>query len=419
MAGTVQDVTEQVQAEQALRAIVQGTAGATAENFFELLVEHLSLALDVRYVVVAQLVSWSSRAELRMETLGVWSRESLAENFNYEISEGPCQFITERREFHCPRDLQGKFPHNRRLVAMDAQSCVGVPLLGRDERVIGALLVFDDKTMTDIGVVMPIIRMFAVRAAAEIERMLTEQRVRGRERELAHAARLGTVGSLAAGLAHELNQPLCSIANYARSSIRRLAAGDEDREGLVDDLKRAADQAERAGQIIRKLKALVADRPPHKAVVDARQLLTSSADFIATEARQRKVKVVLDMPDQPLYINADEIQLEQVVLNLIQNALEAMTATPPENRLLIIGAHRRDKFVQVSVRDHGVGLRRDQAERIFESFFTTRKDGLGLGLSISRSIIEAHDGCVWASTESAPGTTLQFTIPAHPATAGD
>lgn len=244
------------------------------------------------------------------------------------------------------------------------------------------------------------------------DRRRAEEESRKRHDELAHIARLNMMGELASGLAHELNQPLATIlcgAELLRDTLKPRETDEDVRETLEE----MANQAERAGHIIRHLRRLVSKREPQRSMADMNELVREAVGLVDTELRQREVSVRVEcaVPRAPVY--GDSVQLQQVLLNLIRNAMEAMEAPGLAQRQLTIRTFMpRPDVIQVTVQDTGQGLAPEVADRIFEPFFTSKSEGMGIGLSISRSIIELHGGRLWIGTERDPGATLCFTVPA-------
>lgn len=244
------------------------------------------------------------------------------------------------------------------------------------------------------------------------ERKRAEAEARQRQAELAHVSRLSTMGEMASGLAHELNQPLAAISIYMQGSLRRLRAGTIDPHELEEALGRVASQAERAGEIIRRLRNFVRKREPKRTSAQANHLVRDVVALMETEIRQHSVNVQLELtPDLPAVV-VDPVQIEQVVLNLVRNGIEAMDGFPPEERQLLI----RTRFtpearVEVTVSDRGRGIDAEQLKRIFEPFFTTKSQGMGMGLNISQSIVEAHGGRLWAEPNPDRGVSFHLTLP--------
>jgi C4-dicarboxylate-specific signal transduction histidine kinase len=235
---------------------------------------------------------------------------------------------------------------------------------------------------------------------------------KARLNDLAHAARLITAGELAAGLAHELNQPLAAISAYADGAARRLAAEDGSPD-TMQLLGKISDQARRAGQIIHRLKDLVRKQTPHRAACRLDVLLHETLELVEPTAESRAVAIVVATPPDLPRVEADWVQLQQVFLNLLTNALDAMGDSPSdERRIRIEAAPESDTdAVRVVIEDSGPGLRGVDPEQLFESFYSTKAKGMGLGLPISRSIIEAHNGRLWCEAREGHGARFVLIMP--------
>ncbi|HEX9648564.1 MAG TPA: ATP-binding protein [Alphaproteobacteria bacterium] len=246
------------------------------------------------------------------------------------------------------------------------------------------------------------------------DRRRMEQRVREQEAELAHFLRLGTLGEMATGLAHELNQPLAAIKNFAQGCVRRMRAGNADPAELLKAIEQVNAQATRAGEIIRRMRSFVRKREPVRAPMDVNQAIREVAELIARDVKRLGVSLELALDEHLPPALADMIQVEQVILNLARNGLDVIALEPASarRRLTIRSGPGEQGSVMVSVSDTGRGIAPDQVENLFEPFYTTKKEGLGMGLSISRSIIEAHHGRLWAEPNPDGGSVFRFTLPA-------
>ena len=251
------------------------------------------------------------------------------------------------------------------------------------------------------------------RKQAETELRLREEQLQQHHAELAYVARLSTMGEMAASLAHELNQPLHAVKNYARGCVRRLLKNDEKDEELLSTLWQISKEANRAAGIIRSVRGFVQKRNPQVSKVSVNGLVEQVVLLSKAEIKQRRAAVIADLASDLPPIAGDSIQIEQVMLNLVRNGLEAMDEVPELNgdRQLRIKTERHDDHIQVSVQDRGKGIAGDNLKKIFEPFFTTKPEGLGMGLAISQSIVQAHGGHLWASANQDQGCTFHFTLP--------
>ncbi len=243
-------------------------------------------------------------------------------------------------------------------------------------------------------------------------RVRAEEQARQRQAELAHVARLGTMGEMAAGLAHELNQPLSAIVNYIQACLERIQLGAGDPKELLSDMEQAAAQAGRAGEIIERIRKFVRKPEAPRTAMDPNILVREAADLVRTELRHLEVQLILELTDPLPKVEADSIQIEQVIVNLIRNSMEAMSEAGGDRRRLVIQTSNAGRgTVECAISDTGPGLSADVGERAFDPFFTTKPNGMGMGLSICRTIIEAHGGRLWATTNLERGATFRFTLP--------
>ena len=246
------------------------------------------------------------------------------------------------------------------------------------------------------------------------ERRRAEELARQQQEQLQFTSRLVTMGEMASSLAHELNQPLAAIASYNTGCLNLLAHENFDPGDIRHALEKLGVQAQRAGRIIRRVHDFVRKSEPKRAPTAVGEIIDDCLGFIEAEARKRHVHVETAVPALPPVL-ADRLMLEQVLLNLIRNGMEAMSETPEEQRVLRITAEAGDGGVVVSVIDNGCGIAPEVREKLFIAFFTTKPEGMGVGLSISRSIIEFHRGRLWAEentlSPSGSGTIFKFTLP--------
>jgi len=240
-----------------------------------------------------------------------------------------------------------------------------------------------------------------------------EQRDNEHRAELARASRLSLVGEMASGLAHELNQPLCAIASYAQGTLRMMELGAWDSNELLDAMRDVAAQAERAGQIIHRIAKLVRQKEPHKSSVNIKDLIQETVSFVDSEAKLRGITIEQVEPSEEMpLVTVDSMGIEQVLLNLLQNAFEAISDMHDGKRQVTIRVSRdTNDAVEVTVSDTGKGLPMENIDIVFQPFFTTKSKGLGIGLSISRSIVEAHGGHLVAELNPDGGALFRFTLP--------
>lgn len=244
------------------------------------------------------------------------------------------------------------------------------------------------------------------------EHQQTQARLQQLQSELVHVSRLSAMGEMASALAHELNQPLAAISNYMKGSRRLLAASsDPSRSKIEGALDRAAEQALRAGQIIRRLRDFVSRGESEKRVESLSKLIEEAGALGLSGAREQGVQLRFNLDSDHDLVLVDRVQIQQVLVNLFRNALEAM-AQSPRRELIASNIPVDDDMIEIAVSDTGSGFHEDVQQNLFQTFFTTKETGMGVGLSISRSIIEAHGGRMWAEANASGGATFRFTLPA-------
>jgi C4-dicarboxylate-specific signal transduction histidine kinase len=244
------------------------------------------------------------------------------------------------------------------------------------------------------------------------ERKRVSETLREMQAELAHANRLATMGQLTASIAHEVNQPIAGVLASGQAALRWLGNETPDLKAARRSIERLIRDAERAGDVIGRIHALIKKAPPRYDYLDINEAIREVTILTRGEATKNGVAVHMQLAEGLPLIQGDRVQLQQVILNLMINAIEAMGETDDAPRdLLLITEKDEPDGVLVAVRDSGLGLAPAVLERLFEAFYTTKPSGLGLGLSICRSIIEAHGGRLWASANVPRGAVFQFTAP--------
>lgn len=256
-------------------------------------------------------------------------------------------------------------------------------------------------------------RTVRVQIAADItERRHIEEVNLQQQKRVEQTSRLITMGEMASSLAHELNQPLSAIANYCAGCVKRMQAGNYRFEDLLSAMQKASEQAERAGKIIRRMRDMVKKSDPVRWPIAVTALLDEARAFADIEAQRSGTQIIVDIPDNLPNVVVDRIMIEQVLLNLVKNGIEAMNDVPFDRRRLLVQARQVDnRMIEVAVIDNGHGLNEEDMERIFAPFYTTKPEGMGIGLAICRSIIEFHQGRLWAEPRHEGGTAFRFTVP--------
>jgi C4-dicarboxylate-specific signal transduction histidine kinase len=251
--------------------------------------------------------------------------------------------------------------------------------------------------------------------------MLAAEALREAQAELAHVNRVTTTGQLAASIAHEVNQPIAAAVTNAQAALRWLGAQPPDLEEVRQALGRVVKESNRASDIIGRIRTLIKKAPPRKDSLEINEAILEVIALTHGEVVKSGVSVQTQLAEGLPLIQGDRVQLQQVIINLIINAIEAMSGVSEGSRQLLIGT-RKDASGRVlaAVQDSGPGLSQESFGHLFDAFYTTKPGGMGMGLSICRSIVEAHGGQIWASRTAGPGATVQFALPIndHPAASG-
>jgi signal transduction histidine kinase len=230
--------------------------------------------------------------------------------------------------------------------------------------------------------------------------------------QLAHVGRVTTLGELTASIAHEVNQPLAAAVINGNACLEWLAAEPPNFDEARKAIARLVKDAHRASDIIAQVRALTKGSTPEKLPLDINEIILATVTLIAGEIQQNQVSLQTQVSNEVPIVHGDRVQLQQVILNLILNAIEAMNLVPTGPRSLTVSSAKSDSNgVLISVQDSGAGFAKENRDRLFNAFYTTKPGGMGMGLAISRSIVENHSGRIWATPNSPHGAVFQFTLP--------
>lgn len=256
-------------------------------------------------------------------------------------------------------------------------------------------------------------RLFTAAVRDATDRKRAEKEAKRRLDELAHVGRVASMGEMASGLAHEINQPLTAIASYAEACLLMLKSKAGNTDLLRDSLEEISGQAQRAGAIVRRLRQFVKQAETERSRVDINSVVRSVLELLEHDISAHRIRLQLELDEQLPEVEIDRIQIDQVLVNLVLNAVDAMDSTEQADRELTIQTAKTssEEALEVAVSDTGSGLTPEAADHLFDAFFTTKPGGMGLGLVISRSIIQAHRGRLWATANGDTGATFRFTLP--------
>jgi C4-dicarboxylate-specific signal transduction histidine kinase len=311
--------------------------------------------------------------------------------------------------------LKGDHRDHSRIAAVNAgyRATLIVPLL-KDHEIIGTITLGRTQVQPFTDQQICLFSVFAAQATIALESTRRERQYREMQSELARANRVATMGQFTASIVHETKQPIAAARTYAAAALRFLDKSPPDVAEVRQALTCIVNQTDRASDVVDRIGSLIKKAPPRKEVVDLNAAILEVTALIRSEAVKTGVTVGTHLADALPCIEGDRVQLQQVMLNLIVNAIQSMSGVDDGNRELHIRStvSIEPEGVCVAVRDTGHGLRPESPPRLFEPFYTTKPDGMGMGLSICRSIIEAHGGRLWATGCEPRGALFQFTIPA-------
>jgi len=326
------------------------------------------------------------------------------------------RLATSRLPAHIPdlTALEGDHRDDLWLTAAKARyrTALFLPLL-KDNEIVGVISLGRTRVQPFTDKQICLFTDFAAQATIALESTRRERQYREMQSELAHANRVATMGQLTASIAHETKQPITAARTYAAAALRFLDKSPPDVAEVREALTCIVDQTDRARDVVDRIGSLIKKAPPRKEVVDLNAAILEVTALTRSEAVKTGVTVGSQLAGELPRIQCDRVQLQQVMLNLIVNAIQSMSGVEDGNRELHISTVSIEpEGVCVAVRDTGHGLRPESLPRLFEPFYTTKPDGMGMGLSICRSIIEAHGGRLWATGCEPRGALFQFTIPA-------
>ncbi len=329
---------------------------------------------------------------------------------------GPCALAILVKEQVISADIASDpaWASDWRALALEhgLRACWSTPILSHEGKALGAFALYFGQPGRPTAEQLSLIEQFAHLARVAIEGARTDDALNELRAELAHVARVATLGELTASIAHEVNQPLAGIMNNASACLRLLGADPPNLELAADTARRTLRDGNRAAEVISRLRDLFGKRKTGKEPVQINDAIREVIALTRHEVQKSRVVVETQLADELPPLMGDRVQLQQVVLNLMLNAAEAMSAVADRPRRLLVATERDgDASLRVAVRDCGAGLDPEVGDRIFDAFYTSKKGGMGMGLSIARSIVESHGGRLSATANEGAGATFTFTLP--------
>ena len=287
------------------------------------------------------------------------------------------------------------------------------PVLSSEGKVLGTFAILYREVRSPGTADLQLIENASHIVGIAIERQMKEEALGKARSDLAHVGRVTTLGALTASIAHEVNQPLSGIITNASTCLRMLAADPPNVEGAIETARRTIRDAHRASDVITRLRALFVKKDAAIEAVDLNEATREVIALSSCDLQRSRVALRSELADDLPPVAGDRVQLQQVILNLLRNAADAMRSVEDRPRRLVIRTQRdEDNSVRLTVTDAGAGIEPQALDRLFDAFYTTKSDGMGIGLSVSRSIIEQHRGRLWAApNDDGPGATFSFSIP--------
>ena len=335
---------------------------------------------------------------------------------------GPCAMAVHTNEQVIAADLASdrRWSEDVRaaMLLQGLQSCWATPITAATGNPIGALAIFHSAPSVPTPADLSVIEQFTQIAGIAIEREHSDDALGKAQSDLARVARVSSLGALTASIAHEVNQPLSGIVTNASTCLRMLAADPPNVDGARETARRTIRDGKRAADVISRLRALFTKKDATSELVNLNDAAREVIALLSRELQRSHVRLQAELADELPHVRGDRVQLQQVILNLLLNASEAMSSVNDRPRRLSIRTERDEGGgVRLEVEDAGIGVEANALDRLFDAFYTTKTGGMGIGLSISRSIVESHQGRLWATPNAGPGTTFTLFLPAEPGSA--
>jgi signal transduction histidine kinase len=417
----VLDLTERKRAEQRLLAqhsitrilADAATVEEATQQILQTVCEHLGWDLGTLWRPDRQAGALCGVAIWRTGSVEVPDFEAATRAMSFTPGIGLPGRVWQSREPICIPDLahDPSFLRATSAAASGLRSAFAFPIRLADD-VLGVMEFLSGEPKPPDAHLLTLMKAIGSQVGQFIQRKLAEDAVRQAQGELAHVTRVTTLGELAASIAHEVNQPLAAMVTDADASLNRLATEHPDLDMVRDALTAIVTDGHRAAEVIQRIRQLVTKSAPRKDRLDVNSIVRDVEPLVRAELRRHEVALTLDLAPGLPPVLGDRVQLQQVLLNLVMNGIEAMAAVTDRPRELLIRSRPHEEVqVLVAVQDTGVGIDPNDLDRLFSAFFTTKPAGMGMGLSICRSIVEAHGGRLWATPNAGYGATFHFALP--------
>ena len=429
--GLGSDINERVQAEEALRASERRSAALLAgeKRLLEMVASGRPMReiLDALCRLVEDIATGCYCSIVLVDPNGAQLQEAIAPSiapaFNDSVRGwplhrvgGPCVMAARDKIQVIMSDVASdtRWRNGWRALAQThgLRSCWSTPLISLAGKVLGTFALYQREPGSPSPLQLELIGQFTHIARIAIEGAQRDAALDKVRSELAHVTRVMTLGALAASIAHEVNQPLAAIVTNGGVCVRLLAADPPNVESARETARHTIRDAKRAAAVITRLRSLFSRKAAATEQVDLNEAAREVLSLLSNDLMRNRIVLRAELDDDPLLVTGDRVQLQQVILNLVRNASDAMCGVNERLRHLLVRTEREeDRGARLVVKDTGVGLDAQAIERLFDAFYTTKSDGMGMGLSVSRSIVESHGGRLWAEANDGPGATFSFFIP--------
>jgi len=401
--------------QEVMHEVLEGTASHTGENLFKAAVQHLSQALQTKFAFIGR-ISESSPSVI--DVLAIWENDHFGSYPNYHVTGTPSETVIGQELRIYQNRLGELFPKDEYIKEMQLQSYLGVPLFDSNGRALGLLAVMHDAPRLDLPQNIPIMRIFAARLGAELERLQSEKSHSSLQRQLMQSQKMEAIGKLVAGIAHDLNNALSAVVGH----LTLIQENKQIQADVKESLDVALSGCERAASLIDHLLGFSRQGKYNPSEIEIQRALTETLNFLARVVGQN-IKIIKKGIQSGSFVKADSAQLQQVLTNLIINAAQAMPrggelcfdfseryVRSPEK---FNPAARPGSYLVLSVIDTGSGIAPDDLDKIFEPFFTTKSEsgGTGLGLAMVYGVMQSHGGWIEAESLKGSGTTFRLAFP--------